>query len=74
MTSREQLTMYARLHGLREDTIPGVVQKMLNTLGLSRFADKQCGSYSGGNKRKLSLAMALIGNPSVVFLDEPSVS
>jgi len=72
MTSREQLTMYARLHGLREDTIPGVVQKMLNTLGLSRFADKQCGSYSGGNKRKLSLAMALIGNPSVVFLDEPS--
>jgi len=72
MTSREQLTLYARLHGLPEPSIPGVVQELLNTLGLSRFADKQCGSYSGGNKRKLSLAMALIGNPSVVFLDEPS--
>ena len=34
--------------------------------------DTPCGKYSGGNKRKLSVAMALIGNPSVVFLDEPS--
>jgi ATP-binding cassette subfamily A (ABC1) protein 3 len=68
MTSREQLSMYARFHGLPEASIPGVVQKMLDKIGLSRFADKQCGTYSGGNKRKLSLAMALIGDPSVVFL------
>ena len=61
MTSRETLSLYARLHGLSEATIPALVQKMMNTLGLSRFADKQCGSYSGGNKRKLSLAIALIG-------------
>jgi len=68
MTSREQLSLYARIHGISEKSIPAIVQQMLNTLGLSRFADKQCGSYSGGNKRKLSLAIALIGNPSVVFL------
>jgi len=36
------------------------------------YADKPCKTYSGGNKRKLSVAMSLIGNPSVVFLDEPS--
>ena len=39
---------------------------------LTPFADRVCGSYSGGNKRKLSLAIALVGSPAVVFLDEPS--
>jgi len=39
---------------------------------LTPYADRVCGSYSGGNKRKLSLAIALVGSPSVVFLDEPS--
>ena len=43
MTSRETLAMYARIHGLGESSISDIVQKMLNTLGLSRFADKQCG-------------------------------
>jgi len=37
-----------------------------------RYADKACGAYSGGNKRKLALALALVGEPPVVFLDEPS--
>jgi len=41
-------------------------------LSITRYADKTCGGYSGGNKRKLSVGMALIGDPSIVFLDEPS--
>ena len=41
-------------------------------MDLKRFENIQAGTYSGGNKRKLSVAMAMIGNPSIVFLDEPS--
>jgi len=41
-------------------------------MGLKKYADKVAGSYSGGNKRKLQVAIALIGNPPVIFLDEPS--
>lgn len=40
--------------------------------GLKEYADRPCGTYSGGNKRKLSTAMAFIGEPPVVFLDEPT--
>ena len=41
-------------------------------MGLSKYRDKIASSLSGGNKRKLQVAIALIGNPPVVFLDEPS--
>lgn len=40
--------------------------------GLEEYADRRCGTYSGGNKRKLSTAMAFIGEPPVVLLDEPT--
>jgi ATP-binding cassette subfamily A (ABC1) protein 3 len=39
---------------------------------IARYADKQCGTYSGGNKRKLNVAMALVGNPPILFMDEPT--
>jgi len=45
---------------------------MIKQLGLEEYADKPAGTYSGGNKRKLSVGIALIGNPKIVFLDEPS--
>lgn len=41
-------------------------------MGLVEYADRAAGTYSGGNKRKLSVALAMIGEPSIVFLDEPS--
>lgn len=41
-------------------------------LGLKKYQNQKCGNYSGGNQRKLCTAMSLIGNPSVVFLDEPT--
>lgn len=41
-------------------------------LGLTEFADRACGTYSGGNKRKLSAALALIGDPQIILLDEPT--
>jgi ABC-type multidrug transport system ATPase subunit len=48
------------------------VRAKLVQLDLSDFEDKTAGALSGGNKRKLSVAVATIGEPSIVFLDEPS--
>jgi len=45
---------------------------MLRELSLEQYANQPAGTYSGGNKRKLSVACSLIGSPSIVFLDEPS--
>ncbi|XP_054835573.1 phospholipid-transporting ATPase ABCA7 [Eublepharis macularius] len=72
LTGREHLQFYCRLRGVPENEIPGVVQWGLSTLGLMQYADKPAGRYSGGNKRKLSTAIALIGAPPVIFLDEPT--
>jgi ABC-type multidrug transport system ATPase subunit len=73
MTGREVLTMYARLRGVSgAGRIAGEVQQLLQQLGLLQYADVACGAYSGGNKRKLSVAVALVGDPPLVLLDEPS--
>jgi len=47
-------------------------EELLNQLGLVNLSNVVCGAYSGGNKRKLSVAAALVGGPSLVLLDEPS--
>nr|AKC42131.1 ABCA4 [Petromyzon marinus] len=72
LTGREHLQLYARLRGVREEDLERVVEWAVSTLGLIYIADRSAGSYSGGNKRKLSTAIALIGNPPLVFLDEPT--
>uniref|UniRef100_A0A3P8WEF2 ATP binding cassette subfamily A member 3 n=1 Tax=Cynoglossus semilaevis TaxID=244447 RepID=A0A3P8WEF2_CYNSE len=72
MTGRETLCMYARLRGIPEKYVVGCVENVLRSLLLEPHADKLVRSYSGGNKRKLSAGMALIGGPPVIFLDEPS--
>ncbi|XP_040853430.1 phospholipid-transporting ATPase ABCA3-like isoform X2 [Ochotona curzoniae] len=72
MTGREMLVMYARLRGIPERHIEACVENTLRGLLLEPHADKLVRTYSGGNKRKLSTAIALIGEPAVIFLDEPS--
>nr|AYM45140.1 ATP-binding cassette subfamily A member 3 [Carassius auratus] len=72
MTGRETLSMYARLRGIPEKYVTACVENVLRSLLLEPHADKLVRSYSGGNKRKLSAGMALIGGPPVIFLDEPS--
>ncbi|XP_069920751.1 phospholipid-transporting ATPase ABCA3 isoform X10 [Oryctolagus cuniculus] len=72
MTAREILTMYARLWGVPERRISYYVRKLLELLNLESHADKFIYTYSGGNKRRLSTAIAIMGKPSVIFLDEPS--
>eukprot|EP01083_Nonionella_stella_P139348 424928_1 len=72
LTSRETLTLFARIKNVPEEAITPFVDDLIKKVGLSKFADRPCGGYSGGNKRKLSVGIALIGDPKIVFLDEPS--
>ncbi|KAM5131749.1 LOW QUALITY PROTEIN: ATP-binding cassette sub-family A member 17-like [Callospermophilus lateralis] len=74
MTGRETLVMYARIRGIPERHISSCVDQILEDLVMFVYADKLVKTYSGGNKRKLSTAIALIGDPAVIFLDEPSTS
>ncbi|XP_074384697.1 phospholipid-transporting ATPase ABCA7 isoform X2 [Zonotrichia albicollis] len=72
LTGREHLEFYSRLRGIPEEETPRVAQWGITALGLAPHADRPAGKYSGGNKRKLSTAIALLGCPPVVFLDEPT--
>ncbi|KAK5924506.1 hypothetical protein CgunFtcFv8_017116 [Champsocephalus gunnari] len=72
LTGREHLELYAVLRGVPEKEVCDVAEWGIRKLGLLKYSDKSAGSYSGGNMRKLSTAMALIGAPPVVFLDEPT--
>lgn len=70
MTVLEHLRFYARIRGIPD--IEHNVRAVLRAVGLEAFATRMAHALSGGNKRKLSLGIALMGNPSVVLLDEPS--
>uniref|UniRef100_A0A8C3VQ59 ABC transporter domain-containing protein n=1 Tax=Catagonus wagneri TaxID=51154 RepID=A0A8C3VQ59_9CETA len=72
MTGRELLIMYARLQGVPEPDVYMYVDTFLHSMHIEDHADKLVHTYSGGNKRKLNTAIALMGKSSVVFLDEPS--
>ena len=72
MSGRETLRMFGRLRGIPEDRLEAAVVLLLDRLTLTPHADKVSESYSGGNKRKLSLGIALIGDPRVLFIDEAS--
>ncbi|XP_034412914.1 phospholipid-transporting ATPase ABCA1-like [Cyclopterus lumpus] len=72
LTGREHLEFYARLRGVPEKEVTMVAEWGIQKLGLVKYSSKSAGTYSGGNKRKLSTAIALIGCPQVIFLDEPT--
>ncbi|KAL5122051.1 hypothetical protein ACEQ8H_000268 [Pleosporales sp. CAS-2024a] len=70
MTVTEHLDFYARARGVPD--AKSSVDAILQATGLHRFEHRLASKLSGGNKRKLSLGIALMGNPSVLLLDEPS--
>ncbi|KJH39727.1 hypothetical protein DICVIV_14387 [Dictyocaulus viviparus] len=72
MTGEETLYMFARIRGIPKTQIPEKVNAVIQTIGIGSYAKRQIKSYSGGNKRRLSLGIALIGLPSVLLLDEPT--
>ena len=70
MTVFEHLKFYAGVRGVRDSEHNA--RQIIKAVGLQKFADRMASQLSGGNKRKLSLGIALVGNPDVVLLDEPS--
>ena len=72
LTARETLRMYARIKQVASARIEAEVASLLAELDLAAIADKPAGTYSGGNKRKLCVGIALVGSPRLVLLDEPS--
>ncbi|CDO76478.1 hypothetical protein BN946_scf184615.g4 [Trametes cinnabarina] len=71
LTVREHLLIYGRLKGLyRGEELHTNVERLMHATSLHMYADRLASKLSGGNQRKLSLAIALIGNPSVVLIDE----
>ncbi|KAL5721635.1 hypothetical protein ACHQM5_005255 [Ranunculus cassubicifolius] len=74
LTGREHLLFYGRLKNLKGEALTQAVEESLKSVSLfdGGVADKRAGKYSGGMKRRLSVAIALIGNPKVVYMDEPS--
>lgn len=72
MSVEETLKFYALIKGIRTAKIIPAVEKAIKDLNLKDHRHKMAGTLSGGNKRKLSVAMALIGNPPIILLDEPS--
>ena len=71
-TGRELLTLQGRLFGMRGERLRRRVRDLLDVVDLAGAADRAVGGYSGGMKRRLDLAAALIHEPGVLFLDEPT--
>jgi ABC-2 type transport system ATP-binding protein len=72
MTGRELMHLQATLHGIPREEGERRSTALLNRVGLTQAADRRIGTYSGGMRRRLDLATALVHDPKVLFLDEPT--
>lgn len=70
LTARESLQLYASLRGLKMSVCRQIIDDYINAFKLNEFQHKLVQNLSGGNKRKVSSAIAFIGNPKTVILDE----
>jgi ABC-2 type transport system ATP-binding protein len=72
LTGRAELHLQARLYGMSAAAARARASELINALELDACADRLIGTYSGGQKRRLDLALGLIHQPRLIFLDEPT--
>jgi ABC-2 type transport system ATP-binding protein len=73
LTARENLRFFGNLYGLGGKRLEERIDELLEEVNLTRFADKPVGTFSTGMKQRLNLVRALLHNPKVLFLDEPTL-
>jgi ABC-2 type transport system ATP-binding protein len=71
-TAREELVLQARLYGASKASAQARAASVLEGFQLSEYADRKCKTYSGGQRRRVDIALGVIHEPKVVFLDEPT--
>jgi ABC-2 type transport system ATP-binding protein len=74
LTGRENVELFGRLHSMSKEQLKQTTEDLLEKLSLTQDSKKRLGKYSGGMKRRINLAMALVHNPEIAFLDEPTVA
>jgi ABC-2 type transport system ATP-binding protein len=73
LSGRRNLEIHVRLWGVERREAEARIDELTATLGLTELVDRPAGTYSGGERRRLEIARALVSHPQVLFLDEPTV-
>ncbi len=74
LSGRENIELFGNLHTMSREELRRKADDLLEELGLSGDADRRAGKYSGGMRRRVNLIMALVHDPAIAFLDEPTVA
>jgi len=73
LTALENLTFWGKMYGLKGETLKNRVKAVLELVGLTERARDRVGKYSGGMKRRVNIGVALLHEPKVIYMDEPTV-
>ncbi|WP_246213901.1 ATP-binding cassette domain-containing protein [Kitasatospora viridis] len=72
-SAREELVLQARMYGITKAEAARRAERLLAAFELTEFADRHCRTYSGGQRRRVDLALGIVHRPDLLFLDEPTV-
>lgn len=73
LTAKQNLSYFGNLYGLKKDELAQKIDELLQKVGLFHVKNQKVSTFSGGMKRRLNLIISLLHNPSILFLDEPTV-